>query len=77
MRSWLKRLRAVLRFHDYQPQHVSMTSVAKWMKQLKTKEDQKLAWMLLDKVIYLSEAETKRSFCIRMQLSWRIFVRRP
>jgi len=37
-----------------------MASVGKWVKQLKTKEDQKLAWMLLDKVIYLSETETKK-----------------
>lgn len=60
MRSWFKRLQAVLRFRDYQPQHVSMASVAKWIEQLKTKEDQKLAWMLLDSVIYLSEVETKK-----------------
>ena len=37
-----------------------MASVGKWMKGIKTKDDQKLAWMLLDKVIYLSEAETKK-----------------
>ena len=37
-----------------------MGSVGHWIKQLKTKEDQKLAWMLLDKVIYLSEADTKK-----------------
>ena len=60
MRSWLNRLKAALRFRDYQPQDVSMASVGRWVKQLKTKEDQKLAWMLLDKVIYLSEAETKK-----------------
>ena len=60
MRGWIKLLQAVLRFHDYQPQEVSIASVGKWMKQLKTKEDQKLAWMLLDKVIYLSESETKK-----------------
>lgn len=35
-----------------------MGSVARWMKQIE-KKDQKLAWKLLDKVIYLSEAETK------------------
>lgn len=49
-----------MRFRDYQPQHVSMASVGRWIKQLKTKEDQKLAWMLLDRVIYLSEHETKK-----------------
>jgi hypothetical protein len=60
MWSFLHSLRAVLRFRDYQPQHVSMASLGRWIKQLKTKEDQKLAWMLLDKVIYLSESETKK-----------------
>lgn len=37
-----------------------MASLGRWIKQLKTKEDQKLAWMLLDRVIYLSESETKK-----------------
>ena len=36
-----------------------MTSVARWIRQLGTAHDQKLAWMLLDKVIYLSEEKTK------------------
>lgn len=49
-----------MRFRDYQPQHVSMASLGRWIKQLQNKEDQKLAWMLLDNVIYLSEHETKR-----------------
>src|ERR1035437_421030 len=60
MWSLLHSLRAALRFRDYQPQHVSMASLGRWIKQLKTKEDQKLAWMLLDRVIYLSERETKK-----------------
>jgi hypothetical protein len=60
MWSFLRSLRATLRFRDYQPQHVSMASVGRWIRQLKTKEDQKLAWMLLDRVIYLSESETKK-----------------
>jgi hypothetical protein len=60
MWTWFNSLRAVLRFRDYQPQHVSMASVGRWARQLKTREDQKLAWMLLDKVIYLSETETKK-----------------
>jgi hypothetical protein len=57
---FLHSLRAALRFRDYQPQHVSMASLGRWIKQLQNKEDQKLAWMLLDNVIYLSEHETKR-----------------
>lgn len=60
MPSWFNRLKAALRFRDYQPQHVSIASVGRWVKQLKTKEDQKLAWMLLDQVIYLSEADTRK-----------------
>jgi hypothetical protein len=53
-------LRAVVRFHDYNPQRVSMSSVARWMKQFKSKGDLRLACSLLEKVIYFSETETKR-----------------
>jgi hypothetical protein len=56
---FLHSLRAALRFHDYHPQPVSVGSATRWMKQL-DKKDLKLAWKLLDKVIYLSEAETKK-----------------
>jgi hypothetical protein len=49
-----------MRFHDYKPQHVSRASVARWMKQFKSKGDLKLACALLDKVIYFSENETKK-----------------
>lgn len=60
MRRLFNSLRAVLRFRGYQPQDVSMESVGRWVRQFKNNEDRKLAWMLLDKVIYLSEAETKK-----------------
>jgi hypothetical protein len=53
-------LRAVVRFHDYNPQHVSMDSVARWMKQFKSKGDLMLACSLLKRVIYFSAAETKK-----------------
>ena len=53
-------MRAVIRFHDYNPQHVSVGSVSRWMNQFKTKGDLRLACSLLKKVIYFSEAETKR-----------------
>jgi len=56
---FLHSLKAALRFHDYQPQHVTVASATRWMKQI-DKKDLKLAWKLLDKVIYLSEAETKK-----------------
>jgi hypothetical protein len=59
MPNWLNILKATLRFHDYQPQHVSFASASRWANQL-GKEDRKLAWTRLDKVIYLSEAETKK-----------------
>ena len=60
MWNFVRRLKAVLRYHDYQPQHVSLFSVAKWMGQIKSKKDQKLAWQLLDKVIYISESQTRK-----------------
>jgi hypothetical protein len=60
MRTWFNSLKAVVRFRDYQPQHVSLASVGRWSSQLKSKEDKKLAWTLLDNIIYLSEAETKK-----------------
>ncbi len=60
MRRFLQSLKAVLRFHDYNPQPVSMASATRWLKQMETPEDLKLACKLLDKVIYLSESETKK-----------------
>jgi hypothetical protein len=50
---------ASLRYHDYSPQPVTVTSVRKWLKQLERK-DRKLAWKLLQEVIYFSELETKK-----------------
>ena len=50
---------AALRYHDYGPQPVSVASINKWKKQL-NKTDRKLAWKLLQAVIYFSEAETKK-----------------
>src|SRR5260370_4260572 len=59
MRLFFQSLKAALRFRDYHPRPVSIASATRWMKQLK-KEDLKLACKLLDKVIYFSEAETKK-----------------
>ena len=56
---FIQSLKAALRFHDYHPQPVSVGSASRWMKQLE-KKDLKLACKLLDNVIYLSEAETKK-----------------
>lgn len=50
---------ASLRYHDYNPQPVSIASINKWKKQL-DKKDRKLAWKLLQEIIYFSEAETKK-----------------
>jgi len=58
MRSFFNSLKAVLRFHDYGPQPVTISGTIKWINQFK-KEDHKLAGHLLDKVIYLSEKDTK------------------
>lgn len=52
-------LKAALWFRDYHPQPVSIASASRWIKQFK-KEDRKLVKTLLDNVIYLSEAETKK-----------------
>lgn len=56
---FIQSLKAALRFRDYHPQPVSVGSATRWMKQLE-KKDLKLACNLLDKVIYLSEADTKK-----------------
>lgn len=56
---FIQSLKAALRFRDYHPQAVSLASAGRWMKQL-DKQDRKLACRLLDRVIYLSEAETRR-----------------
>lgn len=50
---------ASLRFHDYSPQPVSVASINKWKKQFE-KRDRKLAWKLLQEIIYFSEVETKK-----------------
>src|ERR1035438_178638 len=60
MRTPLSTAREVaLRYHDYNPQPLSVKSVNRWLKQLK-KEDRKLAWKLLQDIIYFSEEETKK-----------------
>src|SRR5947207_3017042 len=48
---------AALRFHDYKPQPLSWLSASRWAKQFK--KDRKLAARLLDKVIYISESNTR------------------
>jgi hypothetical protein len=53
-------MRAVVRFRDYNPQHVSIASAARWMKQFRSKDDLKLACSLLERVIYFSETDTKK-----------------
>lgn len=58
MRRLLQSLKAALRFRDYKPQHVSIASATRWLNQMETTEDLRLACKLLDKVIYLSESET-------------------
>ena len=60
MWQYLNILRAVVRFHDYNPQRVSMASASRWMKQFTDKKDLKLACSLLENVIYFSERNTKK-----------------
>jgi len=52
-------VKAVLRFHDYRPQPVTLKSVSRWIKQFE-KCDRKTAAFLLDKIIYLSEGDTRQ-----------------
>src|SRR5882762_5602883 len=59
MWQFFQSLRAALRFHDYNPQPVSIASANRWMNQF-DEEDRRLAWELLGKVIYLSEQDTKK-----------------
>jgi len=57
---YLQILKAVVRFHDYNPQQVSMASASRWMKQFGDKNDLKLACLLLENIIYFSENYTKK-----------------
>lgn len=50
-------IRAALRCHDYKPKPLSWLSVKNWTKQFK--QDWRLAKRLVDKVIYISEVETR------------------
>src|ERR1017187_9678828 len=50
---------ASLRYHDYYPQPVTTKSLKRWLGQLERGE-RKLAWKLLQEVIYFSEEETKK-----------------
>jgi len=52
-------VKAVLRFHDYRPQPVTLRSVSRWIKHF-AKCDRKTAAFLLDKIIYLSEGHTRQ-----------------
>lgn len=59
MRNFLYSLRAALRFRDYKPLPVTFSRANKWIKQF-DKKDRRTAGFLLESVIYLSEATTKR-----------------
>lgn len=52
-------VRAALRFHGYKPLPVTFSRANKWIKQF-DKKDRRTARLLLENVIYLSEATTKR-----------------
>ena len=59
MRSLFHILKAVSRFHDYGPQPVTFSRTIRWIKQFQ-KQDRKIAGHLLDKIIYLSEKDTRK-----------------
>jgi hypothetical protein len=48
-----------MRFHDYKPKPLKWLSASHWVDQF-SKKDRRLAIKLLDKIIYLSEKDTKR-----------------
>jgi hypothetical protein len=52
-------LRARVRFHDYRPRPVTVASVGRWIGQFE-KRDRRAACQLLNNVIYISEAATRR-----------------
>jgi len=56
---FFESLRAWIRFRDYKPQRVTLASIGRWIRQF-DKRDRRAACLLLKKVIYLSEAETRR-----------------
>jgi hypothetical protein len=59
MRRLIHSVRAALRFRGYKPQPLSWLSASRWIKQF-DKKDRVLAERLLDNVIYLSEATTRK-----------------
>jgi hypothetical protein len=59
MRQFFHRLLAARRFRDYKPQSVTFGTTTRWIRQFE-KQDRKNAALLLDKVIYLSEAKTRQ-----------------
>jgi hypothetical protein len=54
----IQSILAALRFHDYRPKPLTYLSASRWIKQFQ-KQDRKLAARLLDRVIYLSESQTR------------------
>jgi hypothetical protein len=52
-------IKAAVRFRDYRPQPVTFRGANRWVKQFE-KGDRKTAGRLLDKVIYLSEVDTRQ-----------------
>lgn len=55
----LHSIKAALRFHDYKPKPLTLLATSRWIRQFE-KQDQRHAALLLDNVIYLSEAETRK-----------------
>lgn len=60
MRAHWKCLRAVMKYKGYRPQGVTRLTFMRWLRQYNP-EDQGHILSLLDKVVYLTEDETKRS----------------
>jgi hypothetical protein len=59
LRAYWKCARALMKFRGYRPQAVTRLTFMLWLRQF-TSEDRKHLLTLLDRVIYLTEDETKR-----------------
>jgi hypothetical protein len=59
MWTFFHSIKAALRFRDYRPQPVTFGSANRWIKQFK-KQDRKHVGFMLDKIIYLSEPNTRQ-----------------
>lgn len=59
MRAFLHSIKAISRFRGYGPQPVTLSGTLRWFRQFR-REERRIAGQLLEKVIYLSERDTRK-----------------